>query len=105
MNTVTVSFGSGREYELRVADQALAAQDAQGARDWLEHEFIELECTPDNPVGKLLLVDQIINVAKCAGENAFMRANGWTGDFARCTLKALDCDSVRIDTQGFTLSY
>jgi hypothetical protein len=106
MNSVVVSFGEGHEYEVRVAPAALAAQDAQAARQWFDREFVELECSPSNPVGKLLIVDQILNVAKYAGENAFMHGgNNWTADFACNTLKALDRDFARIDTQAFAMSY
>ncbi len=106
MNNVVVSFGEGREYEFRVTQADLAAQDADAARQWFEHEFVVLECTPSNPVGKLLIVDQILNVAKYAGENAFMHGgNNWTSVFACATLKMLGRNFVRIDTRAFALSY
>ena len=106
MNSVVVSFGEGHEYEVRVAPAALAAQDAQAARQWFDREFVELECSPSNPVGKLLIVDQILNVAKYAGENAFMHGgNNWSASFARNALKALDRDFVRVDTRAFAMSY
>ncbi|WP_374402228.1 hypothetical protein [Niveibacterium sp.] len=105
MNTLIVSFGDGRDYEFTVNDDTLDALDNRAPRQWFDREFVELECTPSNPMGKLLIVDQILNVAKYGGETRFARPNEWAQRFAENTLKAVGRPHVRVDTAGWAISY
>ena len=41
------------------------------AREWLHEEFDEPGMHPTNPVGKVLVLDVILNVAKYGGEQRF----------------------------------
>ena len=61
--TVIVSFGEDREYEFLVHDADVAGMEREQARSWLAKEFEDLECTPSNPMGKILVLDMILNVA------------------------------------------
>jgi hypothetical protein len=56
--------------------------DQGRAREWLHDEFDELECTPSNPVGKVLVLDVILNVAKYGGEQRFAQGGEWARQFA-----------------------
>ena len=58
MYTVTVAFRADREYEFHVHAEDVAGLDSRSAREWLHDEFDELECTPTNPVGKVLIAAQ-----------------------------------------------
>ncbi len=105
MNTLIVSFGDGRDYEFAVNDDTLDALDNRAPRQWFDREFVELECTPSNPMGKLLIVDQILNVAKYGGETRFAQSNEWAQRFAENTLKAVGRPHVRVDTADWAISY
>lgn len=105
MNTVTVSFGEGLDYLFPVDDEALAALPPRAARQWFDQEFIELECTPSNPMGKLLIVDQILNVAKYGGEQRFASQSAWAKTFALHVCSAVGRTHVRVDTAGWAISY
>ena len=101
MQTVTVVFRADREYEFNVHADDLANISRSNAENWLNEEFDELECTPSNPVGKVLMLDVILNVAKYGGEPRFAKDNNWARMFASCVAVVLDRPSVRIDVPGF----
>ena len=81
----------------------VAGLDSRSAREWLHDEFDELECTPTNPVGKVLVLDVILNVAKYGGEQRFAQGGEWARRFASCVAVALDRPVVRIDVPGFVV--
>ncbi|MCX9157127.1 hypothetical protein OPU71_13420 [Niveibacterium sp. 24ML] len=105
MNTVIVSFGEGLDYIFEVSEAELAALAPRAARQWFDREFVELECTPSNPMGKLLIVDQILNVAKYGGEQQFASASNWARNFAVHACSAVGRPHVRVDTAGWAISY
>ena len=79
MYHVTVAFRADREYEFHVHADDIAGLTKDAAREWLQEEFDELECTPSNPVGKVLVLDVILNVAKYGGEQRFAQGGEWAG--------------------------
>ncbi|MDD3354826.1 hypothetical protein [Zoogloea sp.] len=101
MYHLTVVFRADREYEFHVHAADLAGLSQETAREWLQDEFDALECTPSNPVGKVLILDVILNVAKYAGEQRFARGGEWAREFARAVVVALDRPVVRIDIPAF----
>lgn len=102
-HVVVVTFGNDREYEITVPASDLAAFDRNSARAWLEQEFEALECEPSNPMGKILLLDMILNVAKYGGERRFMAGGEWSRRFAAATAVLLDRPAMRVDVAGFTV--
>lgn len=102
--TVTVVFGSGREYEFALQEAEVAAMTKDKARTWLAKEFEALECTPTNPMGKVLILDLVLNVAKEGGETRFEEASTWAKRYALATAVALDRPAVRIDVSAFAVS-
>ncbi len=103
MYNVTVVFRADREYEFHVHAADIAGLSKDAAREWLHEEFDELECTPSNPVGKVLILDVILNVAKYGGEQRFAQGGEWARRFAACVGVALDRPVVRIDVPGFVV--
>ena len=99
--TVTVVFGGDREYEFALHDADVVATTKDQARNWLAREFEDLECTPSNPMGKVLVLDMILNVAKYGGESRFEQAGEWAKKFAVVTAAALDRPVVRVDVASF----
>jgi hypothetical protein len=101
--TVTVVFGGNREYEFALHEAEVAGTTKEQARGWLVKEFEELECTPSNPMGKVLVLDMVLNVAKYGGESRFEQASDWAKKFALVTAAALDRPVVRVDVAAFVV--
>jgi len=100
---ITVAFGGAREYETIVSDADAAGLTKDQARAWLSHEFETLECTPSNPMGKILVLDMILNVAKYGGEERFKQGGDWAKKFATATAVALGRPTVRVDVANFVV--
>ena len=103
MYTVTVAFRADREFEFHVHADDVAGLDPHLAREWLHEEFDELECTPTNPMGKVLVLDMILNVAKYGGESRFEQGTEWAKKFAVVTAAALDRPALRVDVSSFVV--
>lgn len=78
--------------------------DRQQARDWLDQQFVQLECTPLRPGGKVLMADKIMTVAREAGPALLGNAD-WGQAFARAASAALGKPVVRIDLASMTVSF
>ena len=102
-HTVTVVFGGEREYEFPLRDADVASTTKEQARNWFAREFEDLECTPSNPMGKELVLDMVLNVAKYGGESRFEQAGEWARKFALHTAVALDRPAVRVDVSSFVV--
>lgn len=100
---VIVAFGRDREFELTVTEREAASLKKDEARAWLAHEFDVLECSPSNPMGKVLVLDMILNVAKYGGEARFAENGDWAKRFATVTAVALERPVVRVDVPSFTV--
>jgi hypothetical protein len=102
---VTVSFGANRDYEFKLhdADRASAAREA--ARQWFDREFIALECDLPSPIGKVLLADRVLSVAKYAGERRFREDPDWARQFARNAAAMLDRDVIQVDVANNSVGY
>jgi len=100
---VIVSFGGDREYEFVMSDTEVAEVDRDVARSWFAKQFEELECTPSNPMGKVLVLDMVLNVAKYGGEARFRENGEWAKAFAAMTAAALQRAAIRVDVAGFTV--
>ena len=105
LHHVKVSFGKDREYEYQFADSELTGMTAEQARRWFDNEFNTLECEPTNPMGKVLIIDKILNVAKYGSEQRFKDGKEWAKTFARNTALALGRDTVKVDVVDFSIGY
>jgi hypothetical protein len=101
--TVTVSFGQNSEYTFNVRDDEADSMDREEARGWLHREYEALECAPRNPMGKILLLDVMLDVAKYGGEAHFAAADEWAQRFAVCCAAAMKRD-VRVDVLNLVVS-
>jgi hypothetical protein len=102
---VIVSFGEGRELEFKLPSADTQAVTAEDARQWFDREFVALECDLPTPIGKLLLADRILSVAKYAGEQRFAEDRGWAEEFARNAAALLGREVVRVDVPNFSVGY
>lgn len=101
--TVIVFFGENREYEFAVHDADVVGLAKDQARAWLSKEFEDLECTPSNPMGKVLVLDMILNVAKYGGEQRFKQAGDWAKKFAAVTAVTLQRPVMKVDVANFVV--
>jgi hypothetical protein len=99
---VAVSFGPNNEYEIKVPDDDIRSLTREDASQWLHREYEALECAPRNPVGKILLLDIVLDVAKYGGEDHFAANDVWSKRFAACCAAALKRD-IRIDVPNLTV--
>ena len=95
--TVIVSFARDREHEFRIAAGDKNAQTPEAAQAWLSQQFEEFGCTPRSMVGKVLILDKVLEVAREAGEKRFAEHGDWAERYARAVLAALERESVRVD--------
>jgi hypothetical protein len=102
---VIVSFGPDTEFEYFVAAADVAGQTADLARQWFDREFVALECDVPSPIGKVLIADRVLSVAKYAGAERFREQGDWARQFARSTAVMLDRDLVRVDVPNYTVGY
>lgn len=101
--TVTIAFGQNNEYEFKFHDQDVQAVSREDASHWLHGEYETLECAPRNPVGKILLLDVIIDVAKYGGEARFAENGEWAKRFAVSCAAALKRDTIRVDVENLVV--
>lgn len=105
MFNVKVVFGKGREYDYIFQDADLTGSTAEAARKWFDNEFEALGCHASSNVGKVLIIDKILNVARDGGEDRFAGQKDWAHRFARNTALALGRDTVAVDVAEFAIRY
>lgn len=103
--TLTVVFGSGKEFEYTIGESELASVAEDAAWRWFDREYAELDCQASSPVGKVLVIDKILNVAKFSGETRFAGDLAWAQEFARHAGRLLDRDKVRVDVGNAAISF
>jgi hypothetical protein len=102
---VIVSFGENRELEFKASSAGMQGQGADEARQWFDREFIALECDLPTPIGKLLLADRVLSVAKYAGERRFRDDPHWAQLFARNAGALLGREVIRVDVANQSVGY
>jgi hypothetical protein len=100
---VIVSFSPAHEYEFPLNAQEIASLSKDEARAWLARQFEELECTPTNPMGKVLVLDMILNVAKYGGQARFESDSEWARTFVRACAATLSRPVITINIPQFTV--
>jgi hypothetical protein len=102
--TVIVSFARGRDYELRITAGDPPLPPVQEGELWLSQQFEELGCAPRSLVGKVLVLDKVLEVAREAGEKCFAGDIAWAEKYARAVLATLQRKSVRVDIAENTVA-
>jgi hypothetical protein len=90
---VNVVFDQHREYELI----AHAGPSREEANRWLDDQWEELDCEPANPMGKVLVLDKILCIAKYAGEARFANTGEWAQHYANAVATVLERPVVRVN--------
>ncbi len=100
-----MSFGSGKDYELRVHESEIAGMPREESMQWMEREYAELGCEPTNPVGKVLLSDRLLGVARARGAGAFAGQAEWARTFARHAVILMGRSNVTINVPDATVGF
>lgn len=102
---VTVVLASGERVEFEISDQELAGFDHRAAHDWLGREYEAAGCVPTNPMGKLLLADKVVSLARSRPERMFTEPDAWTSTFLRAAVQAIERPVITIDLANNSLGY
>jgi hypothetical protein len=102
---VIVSFGKDKVFEYKLTADDLAGYKADEARRWFDREFQELECDVPTPMGKVLVVDRILSVARYSGERRFNEHPDWAAQFARNAAVMMGREVIRVDVEKYTIAY
>lgn len=99
---IRVVAEGGQEFKFDL--ERAPALSNQAARDWLDAEFIRLECEPLRPSGKLLLADKVLVVARAAGASQFSDAQ-WGLQYAQAVSAALGKPTVLVDVPTMAVTF
>ena len=102
---VNVVFGKDQEFTYTFSDSELVGRSVEEARRWFDKEFNELDAPPTNPVGKVLVIDKILNVAKAGGAKRFNEGKVWAHEFAYFAALALGRDTITVDVPEMCINY
>lgn len=102
---VSIILQNGERLDFELSDADLAGMDARAAQDWLGDEFEKAGLEPSNPMGKLLMADRVILLARAQSAASFHKPTPWIRDFLRATAVALRRPVVTIDLPGHSLGY
>lgn len=99
---VSVTFRNQAPIRTDLTGQIAMERDA--ARQWLEEQFVALECEPLRASGKLLMTDRVVVVAQAAGPVKFADA-AWAQAFALAVSAALGKPVVNVDADSLSITY
>ncbi|MDH5858370.1 hypothetical protein E8K88_13470 [Lampropedia aestuarii] len=97
---VTVELTLGNEFQL------LAQKDmpALEARQWLDQQFVDLDCEPLRPSGKVLTADKVLAIAAHASQTHWSDT-AWAQQFANATVAALARPVVKVDIPALAIKF
>jgi hypothetical protein len=102
---LTIAFADGERLEYELSDADVARFTPEAAHAWLGEEFEAAGCVPSNPMGKLLVADRIVGLAKAQPRRMFEPGNVWGQDFIRAAAAALRRPVVTIDLINHSLGF
>lgn len=97
---VSVSFRDQPPFRVDITHQE--PQDREQARQWLDTQFLTMECEPLRPTGKLLMTDRVVVVAQAAGPAKFADAP-WALAFANAVSAVLGKPVVTVDADALSI--
>jgi len=99
---VSVTFKNQPPVRIELHEEPPMPRDQ--ARQWLDEQFIAMECEPLRATGKLLMADRVVVVAQAAGPEKFADAQ-WANTFAHAACAVLGKQSVNVDADSLTITY
>jgi hypothetical protein len=102
---VTVVLADGERLEFDVPARDMATCDSHMAHEWLAREFETAGCVTANPMGKLLLADKVLSLAKTVPVAAFAEPTPWLRDYFKAVACAIGRPVVTVDLANNSLGY
>ena len=99
---VTVTLAPKEEFHADL--RGVEPLEHEAARQWLDAQFVALDCDPLRPSGKVLLADKLLTVAQAAGA-ARLADPAWLQAYARAAVGVTGRPVVRVDVPGMTVGY
>ena len=100
---VSVVLKNGVRYVFPLGADDLAAFEPAAARDWINRAFIDAGLESPNPMGKLLLVDQILLLAQNFKPADYHPLTSAARRFLCAALKAMERPTLTIDLAAYKL--
>jgi hypothetical protein len=100
---VSVVLKNGERFDFPLGADELAAVDAREARHWIAEEFGKAGLENPNPMGKMLLVDQILLLADNIKAADLHPATPEVRRFFCAALKAMGRPTLTIDLAAYKL--
>ena len=100
---VSVVLKNGERYDFPVGAEELAAIDPAGARHWIAEAFLAAGLESPNPMGKLLMVDQILLLALNFKPSDYAPLKPEARRFLCAALQATGRPNLTIDLAAYKL--
>jgi hypothetical protein len=93
-----------KQQEFQLALDDATPMTREEARNWLDGQFVALDCEPLRASGKVLSADKVLRVAEAADPSLYVDPV-WSHDFARAVSVMLGKPSIRIDVPAMAVTY
>lgn len=100
---VSVVLKNGERFDFPLGAEDLAAFEPAAARHWIAEEFQKAGLETPNPMGKMLLVDQILLLAQNFSAADYHPATPAVRRFLCAALKAMGRPTLTIDLAAYKL--
>ncbi|THU03666.1 hypothetical protein E9531_05610 [Lampropedia puyangensis] len=99
-NIVVVQLSADQELQLLAHSNPSPLE----ARQWLDEQFVALDCEPLRASGKVLIADKVLAIAATASSSLWAD-EAWAQQFAASTLAAFGKPVVKIDIPAMSVSF
>jgi hypothetical protein len=100
---VSVILKNGERFDFPLGADELAAFEPAAARHWIAEAFLSAGLETPNPMGKMLLVDQILLLALNFKPADYHPATGDVRRFLCAALRAMGRPTLTIDLAAYKL--
>ncbi len=100
---VSVVLKSGERFNFPIGAEEMSAFDAGAARHWIGEAFAKAGLENPNPMGKMLLVDQILLLTAHFKDSEFHPPSPELRRFLGAALIAMARPTLTIDLQAYKL--
>ena len=100
---VSVVLKNGERYDFPLGAEELGAFEPAAARHWIADAFLSAGLETPNPMGKMLLVDQILLLALNFKPADYQPATADVRRFLCAALKAMGRPTLTIDLAAYKL--
>jgi hypothetical protein len=100
---VSVILKNGDRYNFPIGAEDLAAFNSGTARTWIAEAFLAAGLETPNPMGKLLLVDEILLLAQNFKQTDYDPLKPEVRQFMCAALRAMERPSLTIDLAAYKL--